>query len=201
MKPRVAGCLCAVVCAWLVACSSGPAVQPAAVIPPSGPDAKVLFARALAAQQAGDRGQAEALWKQVIGVMPKHAAPHTNLGILYRTSGRVGDAISEYQEAIRLDPSDSVAYHNLGLAHRARGQWAEAEQAYRRALELRPGQGDTHYNLGILYDLFLDKPEEALTQYRAVVALGGPHPDTVAQWIRTIERRLAQPEAAAPDTP
>jgi tetratricopeptide (TPR) repeat protein len=198
----LAGGLSAVVCAWIVACGgNGPAVRPDAATPPPGPDAQALFARALAAQEAGDRDQAETLWKRVIVAMPNQAAPHTNLGILYRTTGRVGDAISEYQTAIRLDPSDSAAYHNLGLAHRARGQWADAERAYRRALELHPGQGDTHYNLGILYDLFLDRPEDALTQYRAVVALGGPHPDTVSQWIRTIERRLAQPEAAPPDIP
>jgi tetratricopeptide (TPR) repeat protein len=188
-------------CAFLSACSgftmrSG---QPADA--PHTPDAQALFARALAAQEAGKPDQAEALWKQVIAATPAQAAPHTNLGIVYRASGRLEDAIHEYEAAIRLDPADAAAYHNLGLAQRSRGAWPAAEQAYLRALELRPKQTETHYNLGILYDLFLDRPEDALTQYRAVLSLGSPDTDAVAQWIRTLERRLAQHEPATPGAP
>jgi tetratricopeptide (TPR) repeat protein len=188
-------------CAFFAACS-GSAVRPD--VPADAPrplDAQTLFARALAAQEAGEHDQAEALWKQVIAAVPDYAAPQTNLGIVYRTSGRLEDAIHAYEAAIRLDPADAVTYHNLGLAQRARGAWADAERAYLRALELRPDQVETHYNLAILYDLFLDRPEDALTQYRAVLSLGGPDADAVAQWIRTLERRLAQSEPAAPGPP
>lgn len=187
-------------CLWWAACS-GSVVRPDVPAKPPGPDAHTLFTRALAAQEAGDRSQAEALWKQVMVAAPNYAAPHTNLGILYRTNGRILDAISEYETAVRLDPADAAAYHNLGLAHRARGAWAEAERAYLRALELRPNQVETHYNLGILYDLFLNKPTDALAQYRAVVALGGPAAQVVDPWIRALERRLAQPDSLTPEAP
>jgi tetratricopeptide (TPR) repeat protein len=188
---RIAPTLLAAGCALLSACT-GSAVRPDA--PAVVPDARVLFARALAAQEGGEPDQAEGLWKQVIAAAPRYAAPHTNLGILYRASGKLDDAIREYEAAIQLDPTDAAAYHNLGLAHRARGAWADAERAYLRALEHRPEQAETHYNLAILYDLFLDRPEDALAQYRAVLSLGGPDVDAVEQWIRTLERRLAQPE-------
>lgn len=201
MTRWIARALFAAGCAVLPACS-GSAVRPdTPAAAPRTPDAQALFTRALAAQQAGERDRAEALWKQVIAAAPEHAAPHTNLGIVYRTSGRLEDAIHEYETAIRLDPADAVTYHNLGLAQRARGAWTDAERAYLRALELRPQQVETHYNLGILYDLFLDRPEDALTQYRAVLSLGGPDADAVGQWIRTLERRLAQREPAVSGAP
>jgi tetratricopeptide (TPR) repeat protein len=192
--------LVAASCASFVACSSA-AVRTETPVGAPAPNAHTLFTRALAAQEADQRDQAQALWKQVIALVPNHAAPHTNLGIVYRLDGRVLDAITEYETAIRLDPADAAAYHNLGLAHRARGAWTDAERAYLRALELRPSQAVTHYNLGILYELFLNRPEAALTQYRTVVSLGGPDTDTVAQWIRTLERRLTPHESSPPGAP
>jgi Flp pilus assembly protein TadD len=163
-------------------------------------DAAALFARALLAQDAGDDATATALLRKVITLTPDRAAPHTNLGILLRRAGRLDDAVREYETAIRLDPADAAAYHNLGLIHRSRGAFAEAERAYARALELRPNQADTHYNLGILYELYLNRPQDALTHYRAVVTLGSPDANTIAGWIRTLERRAAQDDDSRRDT-
>lgn len=199
MTRMLAWSLVASACAWFAACS-GTAVRTDAPAVPA-PDAHALFTRALAAQEADQRDHAEALWKQLIALRPQAAAPHTNLGIVYRLDGRVRDATTEYETAIRLDPADAAAYHNLGVVRRAQGAWVQAEQAYLRALELRPDQAETHYNLGILYELFLNRPEAALTHYRAVVSLDGPYGDIVAPWIPSLERRLAQHPASPSGTP
>lgn len=180
----------AAACMGVAACG-GPSIRPDPVTP-ARPDAVALFGQALAAHQGDDVQRTLSLWQQVIAAAPTAAAPHINLGIAYRKAGRMGEAIREYEAAIRLDPRNAAAYHNLGLAHRLRGAWAEAEQAYRRALELRPEQVETHYNLGVLYELFLNRPEDALTHYRAVFATGGADAEAVAPWIRALERRLAQ---------
>lgn len=200
MRGSLLGGLLVVVSASLAACS-GVAVSPETTAAPPAPDVPALFARALAAQQAGEPERAMALWKDVIAAAPTEAAPHTNLGILYRATGRLSEAIAEYDAAIRLDPTDAAAFHNLGVAYRARGVWADAERAYLRALELRPDQAQTHYNLGILYELFLDRPDAALTHYRAALSSGSPDADAVGQWIRTLERRLAQRDPATPSAP
>jgi Flp pilus assembly protein TadD len=180
--------------AWVMTACAG---TPERALPSSSAnlaerDGTALFARAFAAQNAGDDARAIALLREVITLAPGAAAPHVNLGVLYRRGGRVDDAVREYEAAIRLDPDDAAAYHNLGLVQRARGKFADAERAYRRALELRPNQTDTHYNLGILYDLYLNRPQDALQHYRTVIESGGPTADTVAGWVLALERRLAQ---------
>jgi len=184
--------------AWTIAgCAGTPPVQITAE--PSPPDrAAALFTEALSAQDTGDDARAAALLNDVIAIDPARAAPHTNLGIIYRRTGRLDEAIREYETAIRLNPADAEAYHNLGLAHRRRGAFADAERAYRRALELRPNQVDTHYNLGILYDLYLNRPQDALVHYQAILDLGGPEIDIVTGWIRTLERRATRGAAVQP---
>ena len=178
--------------AWLIAgCAGAPPAPTNADA--SRPDrAAALFTEALSAQEAGDDARATALLNEVIAIAPQQAAPHTNLGIVYRRMGRLDDAVREYETAIRLNPGDAEAYHDLGLAHRTRGAFAEAERAYRRALELRPTQVDTHYNLGILYDLYLNRPLDALVHYRAILDLGGPDVEMITGWIRTLERQVTR---------
>ncbi len=201
MTRRLIAILLAAACEGVSACS-GSVVrrEPVQTAAPS-PDPAELFARARAAQESGNPDRAQTLWQQIIVAAPTQAAPHTNLGVLYRQQGQIDEAIREYDAAIRLDPRDARAYHNLGVAHRVRGAWAEAERAYLRAIELRPDQVDSHYNLAVLYELFLNRPEDALTHYRAVLSRGGPDADVVAPWAKTLERRLAAPSETPSATP
>jgi tetratricopeptide (TPR) repeat protein len=201
MTRRMMAILFAAACQALAACSGSAVRQepvPAAV---AQVDSAALFARALAAQESGNADRAQTLWREVIAAEPTQAAPHTNLGVLHRQAGRIDDAIREYDAAIKLDPRDARAYHNLGVAHRLRGAWTDAERAYLRAVELRPDQVDSHYNLGVLYELFLNRPADALAQYRVVLSHGGPDADTVAPWIKALERRLAPPSEPSGTAP
>jgi tetratricopeptide (TPR) repeat protein len=199
MTRRLITILLAVACEGVAACSGTAVRQEPA--PVAAPDPAALFAQALAAQESGNADRAQGLWRQVIVAAPTQAPAHTNLGVLLRQQGKIDDAIHEYNEAIRLDPRDAWAYHNLGVAHRLRGAWAEAERAYLRAIELRPDQTNSHYNLAVLYELFLNRPEDALTHYREVLSHGGPDADLVAPWVKTLERRLAAPSATPSATP
>ena len=173
---------------WLTtACSTAPWTRQETVSVQS----QHLFAQALAAQDAHDEEHATNLLRQLITLNPNLASAHTNFGVLLAHAGRLDEAVVEYERAIALAPSDAVAYYNLGLAHRRRGAFAEAERAYRRALERNPSQADAHYNLGILYELYLNRPNDALFQYRAACDLGIPDVETVSGWIRGLERRAA----------
>jgi tetratricopeptide (TPR) repeat protein len=190
---RLIAIIFAAACHGLAACSGSAVRQEPVPGTAAPPDSAALFAQALAEHESGNSDRAQALWRAVIAAAPTQAAPHTNLGALHRREGRIDDAIREYNAAITLDPRDAWAYHNLGVAHRLRGAWKEAERAYLRAVELRPDQVDSHYNLAVLYELFLNRPVDALAHYRIVQSHGGPDAETVAPWIKALERRLAAP--------
>jgi tetratricopeptide (TPR) repeat protein len=193
--------LFAAACQGIAACTGSAVRQESVPAAVAQVDSAALFARALAAQDSGKTDRAQTLWREVIAATPTHPAPHTNLGVLHRQAGRIDDAIREYDAAIKLDPRDAWAYHNLGVAHRQRGAWTDAERAYLRAVELRPDQVDSHYNLAVLYELFLNRPEDALTHYRVVLSHGGPDAEMVAPWIKALERRLGAPSEASGTAP
>ena len=48
---------------------------------------------------------------------------------------------------------------------------------------------DIPYNLGILYELYLNEPDQALAAYARYVEGGGPEADKVRGWMEAIRRR------------
>jgi hypothetical protein len=50
--------------------------------------------------------------------------------------------------------------------------------------------------LGILYDLYLDQPQQALEQYERYIALAGENKQ-VAGWVVELRKRVVPPAAPA----
>jgi hypothetical protein len=58
----------------------------------------------LEAQTGGRHDEAALLYRQCLDAGGGGAWAHANLGLAYRTLGRIGDARGELREARRLDP-------------------------------------------------------------------------------------------------
>ena len=158
---------------------------------PRGTDqVTLLFERAIQSLEVGREDQALEGLQQVISLSPQLSVPHNNLGILYKRKGLLDKAIEEYKEAIRLKADYAEAYNNLGIAYREKGLFKEAELAYREALRLRSDLAEAHYNLGVLYELYLNRPKEAIEHYRDYLRRGGQNKKEVELWISALEQKL-----------
>ncbi|MEA5469755.1 tetratricopeptide repeat protein [Spirulina sp. 06S082] len=129
-----------------------------------------LFERGIAAQNAGNYAEAEAIWRQVIRRDRDNFVAYNNLGIALSDQGKVEEAIEASQEAIRLNPNYAFAYNNLGNALRNQGKLEEAIEAYQQALRLNPNYATAYYNLGIALRN-QGKLEEAIEAYQQALRL------------------------------
>ena len=120
------------------------------------------------------------------------AAAHTNLGVVYARTGRKDLAGAEFVQASVLDPHNAAAQDWLGVLAREMGDLRQAEQAYRRALEADPADADAHLNLGVLYERYLNRPADALQEYRAYREQGDSTDVRAAVWIADLERMMQQ---------
>jgi tetratricopeptide (TPR) repeat protein len=152
----------------------------------------LIFDRAMQSLENGSVDQAMADLRQVITLAPELSVPHNNLGILYKRKGLLDQAIQEYKEAVRLKPDYAEAYNNLGIAYREKGLFREAEKAYREALRSKSDLAEAHYNLGVLYDLYLNRPEEAIQHYKDYLHWSGDEPkkQAVELWIAALQQKL-----------
>jgi tetratricopeptide (TPR) repeat protein len=146
------------------------------------------YDHALALLKADRFADAERELKALSEREPRFAGPFANLGILYRRSARPADAVKALETAIDLNPR-AAYYNELAMVHRAEGRFDAAERSYERALALDPNYAYAHLNLGILYDLYLQQPDKALTHYERYQALVPAEGGTIKKWIADLKRR------------
>jgi len=108
-------------------------------------------------------------------------------------TGPPASARGAYERALERWPDDLTALIGLGnTAHRA-GDFKAAEQAFRRATLVHPRSAAAHNNLAqTLADL--DRHDEALSEARVAVGLGGPLEDTSIRTLEAIVSRTGRGE-------
>jgi tetratricopeptide (TPR) repeat protein len=62
---------------------------------------------------------------------PDYSLPHTNLGSLYATVGRLEKAIKEFKLATSMNKGDALAWMNLYQCYKEVGRMEDAQEAYR----------------------------------------------------------------------
>jgi tetratricopeptide (TPR) repeat protein len=131
---------------------------------------------------------------------PQYSGPLNDLGVLQAQGRQRDQAIASFARAIAANGSNAFAYGWLGILYRESSDYAHAEQAYRKSIELKPEDAAAHLNLGILYEIYLKRPAEALTQYREYQRIAGPKNLMVGIWIRQLESKMQPTSVAAVET-
>ena len=98
-------------------CATQGAIKVYEVPPPSIPTAdNKLFAKALAAQNAGQVKVAIKQWKRFLARHPNSFEARNNLGMVYYTENQVTQALQEFDTAYRLEPISEKIRKNLSRA-------------------------------------------------------------------------------------
>jgi tetratricopeptide (TPR) repeat protein len=135
-----------------------------------GEDSSHLYTTAMRLHQAGELGEAIALYRQILVGKPNFAEVHVHLGNALKAHGALAEAVHCYRNALSLQPDLIEIYVNLGNALTAQGRIEEAVASYRRALAARPDFAEAHYNLGNALKV-LGALGEAVASYQRAVAL------------------------------
>ncbi len=214
MKPFVKACAFLLPALMLAACTA-PAPRNYGSASAHARDARVLPEAAALAKPDPAKGDPEQRFQAALKLMkdhqpqeareafaslaqdfPNYSGPLNDLGVLQAQGRQRDQAIASFARATAANGSNAFAYGWLGILYRESGDYAHAEQAYRKAIELKPDDAAAHLNLGILYEIYLKRPAEALTQYREYQRIAGQKNLMVGIWIRQLESRM-QPTSVA----
>lgn len=154
------------------------------------PAQQTTFQEGAAALTAGRANKAVQIFKQLVKADPTLAAAHANLGTALMMRGDDALAASAFARATALDPTLATAWVRLGVLRAHSGQFDKAEAAYKAALAQDPDNRYAHLDLGILYDKYLQKPRQALAQYKRFQKLSDQPDKEVARWIKNLKQRL-----------
>jgi len=116
-------------------------------------------------QRAGRRGEAEAIYREILRHQPGNADALHLLGLVAHEGGRHERALDLISQALALAPALAPFHNSLGSVLHALGRWEEARAAFERALALDPGFAQAHVNFGnLLQDL--GSPGDAVLHYQ-----------------------------------
>ncbi len=87
---------------------------------------------------AGDRGGAEARFRQLLAADPESATGHFGLGTLLREAGRLDEALPHLEAAVRLRPEVPAHRFGLGNVLARLGRWEEAAAQFGQLAALTP---------------------------------------------------------------
>ena len=141
-------------------------------------DIGTAFKQGIAHHQAGRLAEAEALYRRVLAVQPRHFDSLHLLGVIAHQRGNNVDAVRQIDAALTLNSNIAGAHSNRGNALLALGRFEDAIASYDRAIALQPDFAGAFYNRGnALREM--DRLEDALASYDRAVALAPDHADTL----------------------
>ena len=103
-----------------------------------------------ALMDAGNAGDAIALYSQVLAREPGFWLSNYNLGYTYYKIGRFKDAEDYLRRAISINAADSDEYIYLGLSLWRQGRADEAVPYVQRAIQIRPSAPGYHFVLAMI---------------------------------------------------
>jgi tetratricopeptide (TPR) repeat protein len=153
------------------------------VEPPSD-DPDAIFAAAQSAEEAGDSGTAERLYRRLAQVDPSDPTAPFNLGNVLRANGRNLEAESAYRTAVKADPRFAPAWYNLADVLDDQQRIEAAVDCLERALAIDPNYADAMFNMGLFLQR-LERHADAATWWRRYLAL-----DNGSPWAARAKRAL-----------
>ena len=158
--------------------------------------ALTLYEQATAIMAAGDFVEAELRFKAFRLQYPEYPGAHVNLAIIEAMRHNDEAARAYLDAALALNPEYPAALNQLGQLLRRNGDFSAAEAAYLKAVTVKSDYALAHYNLGVLYELYLQRLDDALTHFEAYQALVAGDKQ-VEKWIADLRRRIAATQRTA----
>ncbi|TNE79427.1 MAG: tetratricopeptide repeat protein [Gammaproteobacteria bacterium] len=151
--------------------------------------AKAAFADARAKRENGDLRMARKGFRAMTKEFPTLSGPWVQLAGLSEQREKPEKAREYYHKALEVNPNNVNAYIEQAMFERRQGEFDNARDAYLAALQVWKDYPEAHLNLAILYDLYMNLPEEAQPHYEAYDFLTGKTDERVANWLIEIRRR------------
>jgi tetratricopeptide (TPR) repeat protein len=127
----------------------------------------------------------------ISNAQPSLPGPQLNLGIAHANLGRDQQALAHLNQALKLGPQladdQANAWNQIGLIQVRAGQYKDAIKSYKRALVIAPGYDKAQFNLALVYDKYLNDPNEAMRQYKLYQAMRSRPDNAVGLFIKRIE--------------
>jgi tetratricopeptide (TPR) repeat protein len=133
-------------------------------------EVKAKFAKAVDLTSQGQLVEAEALFKELLVILPDVAEIHQNLGYIYAQRKDWAKAEASYAKALELSPGNAASMTALAAVYEELGQHDKAVSMTQQAAAADPGNALAQFNRGVFL-LNANQNAEAIAAFEAALAL------------------------------
>ena len=137
----------------------------------------------------GKQKRAQEKFRALTEKYPSLAGPWVKLGDIAQINAKYDEAINNYKKAISVNKNNVNAYIALGLLQRKQGYFLDAQTTYLDALNVWKDFPEAHLNLAVLYDLYMNRTEDAQKHYEAYCFLTGNKDKKAHKWLAEVKQR------------
>ncbi len=119
---------------------------------------------------------------------PELAGPHANLAVIALKNNEPEKALELVKLALTKNPKLPQALNLLAYLEQISGEIKSAEKHYKEAIENKNDYAIAHYNIALLYDIYLQDVESAITHYERYLKLINNKDKITADWIEQLKR-------------
>jgi serine/threonine-protein kinase len=148
----------------------------------------------IALERRGDLEAAEAVFREILRVVPKDAESLTRLGMILSERGDLAGSTAVHREAAAANPKDPDNFTMLAAALEEQGDLAGAEAACQEALRINRKHVPAYRGLGLIRER-QGRVEEAEAAFRSAVRLGDRDAVSHENLARFFERQQRLDEA------
>lgn len=140
----------------------------------------LMFQKAIELQNSGALNEAEAIYLQMLQVMPENSDVWNLLGMIAQSRGDNLRAVDCFLSAVKYAPVPFFAhFFNLGLAYKSLNKPADALEMLKRATELAPDVKEIWNFFGVL-QIEVGAKEEAVKSFCKALEIDGEYIDALA---------------------
>ena len=119
---------------------------------------------------------------------PELAGPYANLAVIYLKKNDPDKALELVKIAVEKNPKLPYALNLLAYLEQMNGEIALALNHYKQAIKNKNDYAIAHYNIALLYDIYLQDIDSAITHYERYMKLINNKDKNTADWLEQIKR-------------
>ena len=152
-------------------------------------EAKRAFSKADKAMKNKQYTAAEKQFAAMTEKYPQLSGPWVKLARLAEIEKSYSKALEHLSKATNVNANNVNAWLALGLLQRQQGMFTQAQNSYVSALKIWKDFPEAQLNLAIVYDLYLNQPENAQQHFEAYLFLTHYKDKKARKWLAEVKRR------------
>jgi len=148
------------------------------------------YQKALDFMKVKSFNEAHNIFTDLTTIYPNLAGAYVNLAFIYKAKSNENKAELNTNKALEINPNNVDALIQIAASSQKKGEFKKVEKYLLTAEAIDKSNDTVQYNLGVLYELYLQQYDDAISHYENYIALSSnDDTETVKRWIKLLERK------------